>query len=88
MDVNCALSLLGLSFFRYFLDFPKSCLLGVESLVNMKQGPRSGIFSVYILKNVDYILLTYFTPLFLCTGLFSVVKQKPCGMPTFGFSSI
>lgn len=36
----------------------------------MKRGPRSGIFSVYILRNVDYILLTYSCPWFLCSFFF------------------
>lgn len=48
----------------------ESYLLGVQSVVYIKQGPRSGIFSVYILRNVDYILLTYSCPRFCVQFLF------------------
>lgn len=53
-----------LCFPRYKDNVTKSCLLGVKSVVYMKQGPRSGIFSLYILRNVDYILITYSCPRF------------------------
>lgn len=43
--------------------------LCVKPVVYMKQGPRSGIFSVYIWRNADYILLTYSCPRF-CVKLF------------------
>lgn len=34
----------------YNHSVPDSCLFGVKSVVYMKQGPMSGIFSVYILE--------------------------------------
>lgn len=50
-----------------------SYLFGVvDSVVNIEQGPRSGIFSVYILRNVEYILLTYSCPWF-CVQIFNCV---------------
>lgn len=59
--------------------FPSLVLLGLQSVVYTKQGPRSGIFSVYILRNVDYILLTYSCPR-LCVQFFLIVKQKSCDL--------
>lgn len=75
-----------LKFVRNELLFPAtrivfSCLFGVKSVVYIKQGPRSGIFSVYILRNVDYILLTYSCPR-LCVQFFLNVKQKSCDLLT------
>lgn len=58
----------------------KPCLFGVKWVVYMKQGPRSGIFSVYILRNVDYILLTYSCPWFCVQFFFLIVKRKSCDL--------
>lgn len=68
------LSLLGMIFVPspYNDKVSSSCSLGLKSLVYIKQGPRSGIFSVYILRNVDYILLTYSRPRF-CVQFFLIV---------------
>lgn len=67
-----ASSLLGMIFVPpapYNNKASKSCLLDIKSVVYIEQGPRSGIFSVYILRNVDYILLTYSCPRF-CVQFF------------------
>lgn len=52
----------------------------VKPVVYMKQGPRSGIFSVYIWRNVDYILLTYSCPQFCVLFFFFIGKcqKKSC----------
>lgn len=52
----------------------------MKSVVYIQQGPRSGIFSVYIFRNVDYILLTYSCPLFCVQVFFLIVKQKSCDL--------
>lgn len=42
----------------------------------MKQGPRSGIFSVYILRNVDLYFINLFMPLILCSVFFSLSNKN------------
>lgn len=57
----------------YVDNVSSSYLFGVvDSVVNIEQGPRSGIFSVYILRNVEYILLTYSCPWF-CVQIFNCI---------------
>lgn len=71
-----ALSWLGMTFVPpYNNKVFKSCLLGIKSVVYIKRGPRSGIFSVYILRNVDYILLTYSSPWF-CVQFFFLFNYQ------------